>query len=110
MGTLKQPSQGFEQAKIRANFAIGPSKDDSGGVALTTAQDVLTGLKPGDSVHVYANDFFHAIFTTGSNPATTGKAGPFAPGVYRWVCPDGCDKVSMIQAAGATAIGGAFKG
>ncbi len=110
MGTLKQPSQGFEQGNIRANFAIGPSKDDPAPVALATAQDVITGLKPGDSVQVYANDFFHAIFTTGSNPATTSKPGPFAPGVYRWVCPDGCDKVSMIQASGATATGGAFKG
>jgi hypothetical protein len=111
MGELKNPGQGRDQAILQAEYAVGPVIADGAGASLAASVDAITGLNPGDPVQVYATDSFHAAFVTGAVSAAVGTTpGPFPAGVYRWTCPDGCDKVVMIQATGATASGGAFKG
>lgn len=111
MGQLKRNSLGRDKAELASDYAVGPVIADGPGVSLAASVDAVTGLVAGDSVQVYANDFFHAAFAAGADVAATGTTpGPFAPGVYRWACPDGMTKVVMIQATGATALGRAFKG
>jgi hypothetical protein len=111
MGTLKDKTSGWDNAESVASFAIGPVIADGAGASLASSVDAVTGLKAGDAVQVYATDSFHAAFASGGTAAATGTTpGPFPPGVYRWVCPTGMTKLVMIQASGATASGGAFKG
>jgi hypothetical protein len=111
MGQLKRNSLGRDKAELAADYAVGPVIADGAGTSLATSHDAIVGLSAGDEVQVYASDFFHAAFASGTDVAATNTTpGPFAPGIYRWACPDAMTKVVMIQASGATAKGGAFKG
>jgi hypothetical protein len=111
MGQLKRNKIGRDKAELASDYAVGPVLADGAGASLAATTDAITGLKAGDQVQVYANDFFHAAFAAGTDAAAVGTTpGPFPPGVYRWTCPDAMTKVVMIQATGATAKGGAFKG
>lgn len=111
MGSLKSSSLGDDRAELASSFAVGPVVADGAGASLAASVNAVTGLLPGDMVTVYASDYFHAAFAAGATVAATNTTpGPFAPGVYRWATPDGMTKVVMIQASGATAVGGAFKG
>jgi len=111
MGQLKRNSLGRDKAELAADYAVGPVIADGAGASLAASTDAVTGLKAGDPVQVYANDFFHAAFAAGADVAAVATTpGPFPPGIYRWNTPDGMTKVVMIQATGATAKGGAFVG
>ena len=108
---IRPQSRGHDQALIHSQYACGPVIADGAGASLAASVNAITGLEAGDQVQVYASDAFHAAFASGVAVAAVGTTpGPFPAGVYRWICPDGMDKVVMIQASGATAVGGAFKG
>jgi hypothetical protein len=102
-------------AQIDGRGAIGfgavlaPVAGDGAGAALSSSQRKEIG-KAGDVAIIYATGNFHLVAGDGSVTATTSSPGPFPAGVYAFVMPNGCTHVAMIQATGATASGGAYKG
>jgi hypothetical protein len=112
MGAIKTSSSADDRATNASDFAVGPKfTTDAAGASLAASVTALSSLVAGEMVTVYANDAFHCAFGIGAITAAVGTTpGPFPAGVYRWAVPDGCDKLIMIQATGATASGGAFKG
>lgn len=112
MASLTGLSARIDQALREARFALLPTTGDAGATAINNSTRFPSSgaWAPGDSVIIAANDKFHMIAGDALVTATTSSPGVFPAGTYKFVVPDGCTHVALIQASGATTTASVYRG
>lgn len=105
MSTLN--TEGRENAKAHALYALAPTADDANNADLSASQRFEIG-GAGTSFVAAATGAFHLL--AGDSTVVADTTAPSFDGTIRLVMPDGCTHVAMLRAAAVTTLGCAYKG
>ena len=108
MATLAPSTLNTDQRLLTSRAALAPVAADNGTQALSTAKRFAIGTA-GDGFVCSSTADFHMIAGDSSVTATTSHPR-FPAGTYKFLLPDGCTHVSMLDTSAGAGNGQAYAG